>query len=178
MLILNKAFANPNSLDIMSDTSASFSYLDHQSFPVEVFNEQDSICIDVSKIKFICGRIISDAGFRTGRLGIVLGDNVITHALNRKYLGHDYVTDVISFKIECFDTHLEAEMVVSAEVAKERCEEFGWDDESELMLYVIHGTLHQVGYDDHTEADAKRMHQKEAMYLRQLGIFNPDEEED
>jgi len=157
----------------------SFSYSDHQSFPVEIFNEQDLICIDEDKIKFICGKIICDAGFRTGRLGVVLADNVTVHALNRKYLEHDYVTDVISFNLDCTNSHLEGETVVSAEVAKERCEEFSWDDESELLLYVIHGTLHQVGYDDQTEYDAQLMRQKEAYYLRLLGIIvNPEEEED
>ena len=177
MLILNKALGNPSSIDTMSDTSTSLSYHDHQSFPVEVYNEQNFIRINEDKIKFICGKIISDAGFRSGRLGIVLGDNAITHALNIEYLEHDYATDVISFMIECHGSHLEAELVVSSEVAKERCDEFGWDDESELMLYVIHGTLHQVGYDDKTKAEALRMHQKEAMYLRLLGILNPKRED-
>ena len=178
MLILNKAFVNPNAIDIMSEPPASFSYKDHQSFPVVVYNEQDSIRIDEDKIKYICGRIISDEGFRTGRLGVVLADNGVINALNHEFLGHDFVTDVISFPIECFDTHLEGELVVSAEVAKERHEEFGWDDESELMLYLIHGTLHQVGYDDQTEDDAQRMHHKEVMYLRLLGINSPRVEED
>jgi len=159
------------------DDISSFSYSDNQSFPVEVFDEQDHIRIDEDKIKFICGKIICDAGFRTGRLGVVLADNVTIHALNLKYLEHDYVTDVISFNLDCTKSHLEGETVASAEVAKERCEEFGWDAESELLLYVIHGTLHQVGYDDQTENDAQLMHQKEAYYLRLLGIIvNPEEE--
>jgi len=175
MLLLDKAFVIPDMMDPMNDLL--FSYSDHLSFPVEVFDEQDHICVDEDKIKFICGKIICDAGFRTGRLGVVLADNVAMHALNHKYLKHDYVTDVIGFPLDCNDSHLEAETVVSAEVAKERCEEFGWDDESELLLYVIHGTLHQVGYDDYTESEAKIMRQKEAYYLRLLGIIvNPEDE--
>jgi len=156
----------------------SFSYSDHQSFPVEVLDEQDHICIDENKIKFICGKIICDSGFRTGRFGVVLTDNVAIHNLNLKYRGQDYITDVLSFNLDCTNSHLEGDTVVSTELAKERCEEFGWDDESELLLYVIHGTLHLVGYDDETECDAQLMRQKEAYYLRLLGIIvNPQEEE-
>ena len=178
MLLLDKAFVNSNMIGTMDDIS-SFSYSDNQSFPVEVFDEQDHICIDEDKIKFICGKIICDAGFRTGRLGVVLTDNVSIHNLNLRYRGHDYITDVISFNLECTNFHLEGETVASAELAKERCEEFGWDDESELMLYVIHGTLHQVGYDDQTEYDARLMRQKEAFYLRLLGVIvYPEEEND
>ena len=156
----------------------SFSYSDHQSFPVEVFDEQDYICIDEDKIKFICGKIICDAGFRTGRLGVVLTDNVSIHNLNLRYRAHDFITDVISFNLDCSDSNLEGEAIVSTELAKERCEEFGWDDESELLLYVIHGTLHLVGYDDQEEDDAQRMRQMEAYYLRLLGIIVYPEEGD
>ena len=149
-------------------------------FPIEVINEQNFIQIDEDKIKFICSKIISDAGFRTGLLVVVLTDNMAIRVLNLKYLEHDYVTDVISFNLDCTNSHLEGETVASAELAKERCEEFGWDEESELLLYVIHGTLHQVGYDDQTENDAKLMRQKEAFYLRLLGIIvnSEDEEEE
>ena len=174
MLLLDEVFVNPNTMDSMSDMS--FSYSDNLSFPVEIFNEQDLICFIEDKIKFICGQIICDAGFRSGRLGVVLTDNVAIHALNLKYRRHDYATDVISFSLDCTDSFLEGEMIVSTEMAKERCEEFGWDDESELMLYVIHGALHQVGYDDQTEADAQLMRQMEAYYLRLLGIIvNPED---
>ncbi len=171
MLLLNKALVNPYMMSKMSETTP---YHDRQSFPVEIVNEQDFIRVDLDKIKLICSKIISDAGFRSGRLGVVLTDNTTIHALNSKYLGHDYATDVISFGMECTDSHLEAELVVSAEVARDRCEEFGWSEESELMLYVIHGTLHQVGYDDQTERDAQMMRRMEAGYLAYLGIDIPE----
>ena len=175
MLLLDKVFVNPNTMGTMDDIF--FSYSDYQSFPVEVLDEQGYICIDEDKIKFICGKIICDAGFRTGHLGVVLTDNVTIHALNLRHRKHDYITDVLSFNLDCTNSHLEGDTVVSAEIAKERCEEFGWDDESELLLYVIHGTLHLVGYDDETEYDAQLMRQKEAYYLRLLGIIvNPGDE--
>jgi probable rRNA maturation factor len=168
MLLLSKAFESLNTMGTMSNTP--FSYSDHQSFPVEIINEQDHICIDEEEIKYICGRILCDAGFRTGRLGIVFTDNKTIHVLNRKYLKHDCPTDVISFTLECSEDHLEAELIISTEAAKERCEEFGRNAVSELLLYVIHGILHQVGYDDQDEYDVQLMRDKEAYYLRLLGI--------
>jgi len=173
MLLLNQAFVDPLTMGIINTTS---SRLDRQSFPVDVFNEQDHIEIDEDKIKFICSKIISDAGFRTGRLGVVLTDNVAIHILNRKYLGHDCVTDVISFCMDFTESHLEAEVVVSAQVAKERCMEFGMNDESELLLYIIHGTLHQVGYDDKTKRDAQIMRKMETAYLHLLDDLASEED--
>ena len=41
---------------------------------------------------------------------------------------------------------------------------------SDLLLYVIHGTLHLVGMDDRTPADAAEMRVAEKRYLADLGI--------
>jgi hypothetical protein len=38
-----------------------------------------------------------------------------------------------------------------------------------MLLYLIHGTLHLAGYDDHSVADRGRMRRKEMQYLRELG---------
>lgn len=174
MLLLNKVFANTCTLGQVNEMNETEAYHEHLSFPVDVINAQDDIGIDEIKIKFICGRIISDAGYRVGRLGVVVGDNTIIHELNNTYLRHDCPTDVISFCLDRYDDYLEGEVVVSAEVAQERYQEFGWDMESELMLYIVHGTLHQVGYEDHTEQDARLMRQMEAAYLALIGIDVPD----
>ena len=177
MLLLNKALANTYAMDEMSEESTMTAYQEGQSFPVEIFNEQDFITIDEEKIKFIGSKIISDAGYRSGRLGVVLVDNPTSHVSNKRFLGHDYPTDVISFCIDHRDTHLEIELVISAEMAQQNSEEYDWDDESELMLYVIHGTLHQVGYNDKTEQDSLLMRQMEAEYLRIIGIDIPEIDE-
>ena len=46
----------------------------------------------------------------------------------------------------------------------------GHDVHTELALYVIHGLLHLCGYDDHAEADAQAMRERERHYLRLLGL--------
>ena len=146
-------------------------------FTIEIFNEQHFIRINEEKIKFICKEIICDAGVLTGSLRICLVDNAAIRAINSKYLGYDCVTDVLSFDVERTNSLFEGELVVSAEVAKERCREFDWDDESELLLYVIHGTLHLMGYDDKLDYTSQHMKQKEVLYLHQLGILLPNEKE-
>ena len=171
MLLLTQAFVDPFTMSTINEEAF---YHDRQSFSVDVINEQDDIEIDEEKIKFICSKIISDAGFRTGHLGVVLTDNTTIRVLNREYLEHDCPTDVISFGLELTEEHLEADVVVSAEVAKERCKEFDTDEEPEIYLYVIHGTLHLVGYDDKEKEQIQIMRRMEAKYLGMLGFMNPD----
>ncbi|MCL2347784.1 MAG: rRNA maturation RNase YbeY [Planctomycetaceae bacterium] len=158
----------------MSDFISEDKFLDTPLFPVEIINEQDDIDIDESKVKAICSKIVTDSGVQTGRLGVVFVDNATIHELNKRFLGHDYETDVISFSLERTEDRLEGELVISTEMACQRCEEFNWDNESELMLYVIHGTLHLTDYNDQTDDDVRVMRQMEMEYLSMIGIEMPN----
>ena len=65
---------------------------------------------------------------------------------------------------------IEGEIVVSAEMALRRAPEFGWRPTWELLLYVVHGTLHLCGYDDRTARDRCRMRDRERTILRNWGM--------
>lgn len=144
----------------------------------EVHDEQDAIEIDLMKIRKVCEAILDDAGVRIGRFGVAIVDNDTIHQLNCEFLDHDYPTDVLSFTVEeDRDTGLlEGEVIVSAEMAKNRAEEFSWSPEEELMLYIVHGTLHLVGYDDLDPDSVKVMREKERHYMRLIDIEFPSHE--
>ena len=61
---------------------------------------------------------------------------------------------MLSFVLEQGDG-LEGEVVVGAETALRAAPQFGWSPHDELLLYVIHGTLHLVGHDDATPGRAR-----------------------
>ena len=46
----------------------------------------------------------------------------------------------------------------------------GYPIEKELLLYVVHGVLHCLGWDDHDEAEAKDMHEAEDAVLVAIGV--------
>ncbi|MCD6459832.1 rRNA maturation RNase YbeY [bacterium] len=75
--------------------------------------------------------------------------------LNAKYLQHEGPTDVISFSQrenirQCDDeeTSQLGDVVVSADRALEQAENFNTNFNDEFGLYIIHGILHLLGYDD------------------------------
>ena len=88
-------------------------------------------------------------------------DDRTIHQLNRRYLDHDYPTDVLSFVLEEGPGTVEGEIIVSGDTAAASAPGYGWPAQDELLLYVIHGMLHLVGYDDKSPADAARMRQAE-----------------
>ncbi len=144
------------------------------SFLLEILDEQDVLQVDIEEIRPLCERILDDAGIVSGRLGVVLVESDTIQQFNMDFLKHDYPTDVISFPIEERPGHLEAEILVCTQIAKERAGEFCWTPREELLLYVVHGTLHLVGFDDTTPEDRLVMRQKEKEYLAAIGITVPE----
>lgn len=98
------------------------------------------------------------------------------HAVNRQFLQHDYPTDVISFPYDLSPPRVEGELVVSLETAMAQASDAGWSVKDEILLYIVHGTLHLVGFDDTADDVRVAMRQAERDALGSLGIVVPDAE--
>ena len=82
-------------------------------------------------------------------------------ALNKKYLQHDYVTDVLAF-----DLGQTPEIIVCPLSAKANAKAYQTSTEREIILYVIHGILHLAGYNDHSLKEKNKMRRMENELLR------------
>ena len=142
----------------------------NRKYTIEIANEQNRHAIPLQKLRSAAREVLTGEGIRSATISLAIVDDSTMHQLNRKYLRHDYPTDVLSFVLERDDETLDGEIIVSADTATRSCDEYGWSAENELMLYVIHGLLHLVGFDDHAPADRRRMREKEAEYLTRLRI--------
>jgi probable rRNA maturation factor len=119
-------------------------------------------------------QVLVDARIEQATISVAIVDEAAMHELNRRFLRHDYPTDVLSFVLEKSDSHLDGEVIASAEYAITSARDYGWPAEYELLLYVIHGCLHLVGYDDTDDDSRHQMRAAEADCLRALGIAPPD----
>ena len=107
--------------------------------------------------------------------------------LNEQYLGHHGPTDVLTFDLrdrERIDDQsapvgqldlsnileIEGEIVLSIDTATREAEARDHSVESEMALYAVHGTLHLLGHDDQSEAEAASMHEIEDAILSELGL--------
>ncbi|MEN1681112.1 MAG: rRNA maturation RNase YbeY [Planctomycetota bacterium] len=136
---------------------------------ITVANQQDLLPVDEERLRHTAGRVLADAARGAGSLSIAVVDDATIRPINAEFLGHDYATDVLSFALEDDGNRLEGEVIVSAETAIANAADYDAAPEDELLLYVIHGTLHLVGYNDKTEAEATAMRRAEAAYLRPAG---------
>ncbi len=112
-------------------------------------------------------------------ISVALVDDDHIASLNNKYLGHQGPTDVITFNLgsdrsqsqsDSQPDEIDGEIVISIETASRECETRGHTLDAEVALYAVHGVLHLLGYDDHTEADAQRMHAMEDDILTSIGL--------
>ncbi len=94
---------------------------------------------------------------------------------HEKFSGIATTTDVLTFDLsseaDSFDQKkLDVDLTICFDQAKRQASQLGHRVEQELLLYIIHGTLHCLGYDDHTQTDYQRMHEKEDELLARIGI--------
>ena len=109
--------------------------------------------------------IVRDAGITDAQVSIAIVDDAAIAKLHEEYLNDPDPTDVLSFLLERSETSLEGEVVVSAETARANAPRYRATAEDELLRYVIHGTLHLVGYDDATTRKRAAMRKREEEYL-------------
>ena len=132
--------------------------------------DQQRLKVDTDPLIEIASAILADHGVSQGELSIALVDDPTIRDLNKQYLNHDWETDVISFVLDEGESWLAGQLIVSTDTASRVAEEIDSTFESELALYVAHGTLHLVGFDDIEDEAAEDMRAAERKYLQQFSI--------
>ena len=92
--------------------------------------------------------------------------------LNRQTMGHDWVTDVLTFRYD--GEPIVGEILIAPSVARAYAKAHDIPYEKELARYVVHGLLHWKGHDDATPAQQRRMRHLEDRLLRECGMRNSE----
>lgn len=130
---------------------------------VNLFNESGIKYLPKKKVSELVERTLKNEGIREGDVNVVYFNNDDIESMNIHYLGHNYPTDVISFKLD--EEPLLAEIYIGAEVADKRKTRFNVSVSQEIARYAVHGALHIAGYDDSTDTEKKLMSSLENKYL-------------
>ena len=99
-------------------------------------------------------------------LEFVFTDSTEIQRINKKFLQHNYVTDVITFPYHDEDTDgIEATVYGCAQQIIKQSDIYGTSQYDEFSRIVIHALLHLVGYDDTDEPSRNNMQEREQFYL-------------
>ena len=86
--------------------------------------------------------------------------------LNKKYLGRDEVTDVLSFTADIPGVNLIGDIIIDTKVADRQKEDRSLKEEVQILF--LHGLLHCLGYNHLAASDKKIMNAKEKKYFKLL----------
>lgn len=93
-------------------------------------------------------------------VSVVFIDSRRSRALNRRYLGHDWVTDVISFPLAPGPA-IDGEVYVNLDRARTQADQLGLPYGNEVLRLIVHGVLHLLGYDDRDPVRRRRMQRRQ-----------------
>ncbi|MFM7644692.1 MAG: rRNA maturation RNase YbeY [Sphingomonadales bacterium] len=102
---------------------------------------------------------------RIGDLSFVFTDDDYLLEVNKRFLQHDYYTDVITFDYGVSPV-VSGDVMISLERVRDNAQQLGCAFELEFFRVCFHGVLHLCGYKDKTKTDEKTMRQKEDQYLK------------
>jgi rRNA maturation RNase YbeY len=99
------------------------------------------------EIKKFLEKVISDERKTTGDLKFIFTNDEIELDINRKFLGHDYYTDIISFDYSAGNV-VDGEIYISIDALKRNASKYNVSTYEEVVRVMIHGILHLCGYRD------------------------------
>ncbi|MDP8241480.1 MAG: rRNA maturation RNase YbeY [Candidatus Celaenobacter antarcticus] len=135
----------------------------------QIINETDAE-IDQRRIQKLITHILKSEELALETIiNIVLTDNATIHELNKKFLGRDRPTDVISFNVhtEYLPSELQilGDVYISVEKANEQAENFHVPLQDELQRLVTHGILHLIGHEHDNPEQQEKMEALTEKYL-------------
>ena len=134
--------------------------------------QQKHTPLDLGKIRRAAQRILTELGFLEAELSLLLVDDIRIRKLNRKHLGRNRPTNVLAFSMRegefsTLHPHLLGDLVISVETAKRQSNRFGLNEMEMVILLMVHGVLHLIGYEhEGTKKGAREMTLKQKELFR------------
>lgn len=156
----------------------------HNKIVVQIAEHFDLIDLNIARLRKIVKSVCKRFNLRKATVGIAIVNDSEMKRLNKQFLNRNGTTDCLSFdltdkqgrkhnkKIASDSQYSDAkifELVLNGQMAVRQANSRGHSAEAEMALYIVHGLLHNLGFDDSTQKEAKKMHETEDEILQELG---------
>lgn len=118
------------------------------------------------ELKIFLGKVITGENKIPGDLIFILTGDETMLEINRKFLNHDYHTDVISFDLSEAG-EVQGEIYLGFETICRNAALYGNGIKEELLRVMIHGTLHLCGYLDGSETEREEMFTRQEQLVKE-----------
>lgn len=123
---------------------------------------EDTEILDLDPEFFVLwlGKLCKMHNKKLGEISVIFTSDEYLLEMNRKHLGHDYYTDIITFNYN-EGAKINGDLFISVERVKENAEQYNSDFLQELRRVIAHGTLHLLGFNDKSSEEEREMRQRE-----------------
>jgi rRNA maturation RNase YbeY len=129
----------------------------HQIIKTRIDNKKE--------LKLFLEKMLSKSGQNHFELDIIFCDDQYLLDINRRFLKHDYYTDIITFDLSDSNDFLKAELYISGEMVSENAKNQLVSFKNEIHRVIFHGVLHLLGYTDKTASKKVEMRKMEDIWL-------------
>lgn len=147
---------------------------------LEITNETDWV-VPTELFETTLQNVMDEYQLAGSQISLVLIGDPAMHELNRRFLNHDYPTDVLTFPgVSADPQFLDGEIIISVDTAHRNAQEWGVTWMGEVHLYFVHGLLHLLGLDDHAPETRAEMRTAERRFSLAAGFeyrFSEDQYE-
>ena len=132
---------------------------------IAVINQQKVKRLNLKAITRFIKNVLKNCGVAAGEISFLFCNDRFILKVNKKFFHRPLPTDVIAFPL---DKDNLGEVVVSVERAVKVCKKYNNSWQEEFSLYVIHGILHLLGYEDTSPAKKKKMFKKQEEIFKKI----------
>ena len=138
---------------------------------VLVRNLQAKVRLPEQRLRRLIRAVLVDQGVTAAEVSVMLVNDQHIQRLNRRYRGKNRSTDVLAFRMgrgpgESPSPQILGDVVVSVETARRTARQLGISWQEEVCRYLVHGTLHLLGYEDVTRRGFCRLHRIQEELLK------------
>lgn len=118
------------------------------------------------KLKVFIEELFRKEGIELGSLTYIFCNDKYLLNINKRFLNHNYYTDIITFSFSNANENVIGELYISSVRVLENSKILKVNFEEELLRVIFHGALHLIGYNDKTSYQKKLMRKTEEKYLK------------
>ena len=137
------------------------------------FHKEDA-SIALKKIKVIKRRLADVVSFYNKEMGVInvvfCSDDFLLK-INKEYLNHNYLTDIITFNF-CEKNEISGDLFISIDRVKDFSKTNKLTFVNELHRVIVHGVLHLCGFNDKSTKEKQKMRKLENLFLKKLKTLN------
>ncbi len=107
---------------------------------------------------------------RLGTINYIFCNDEYLLDINVKFLNHNYLTDIITFDyVE--ESIISGDLYISIERINENSQLFNCSEKEEFLRVIVHGLLHLLGYQDHTDIERDEMRKLEDRMISKFSNY-------